>query len=117
MSAEAAALHEFGLPRHDSMYLFLPPCVYFLFCALLPFRGKRLDSLATVSLVIYVVHPMAIVAVRLAARALRLWGLLVENSLAHALAVCVVSMGVGTAAAFWKGLARRRRGKRHRAGT
>jgi len=33
--AEAMLLHTFELQRHDSMYVFLLPCMYFLFCGLL----------------------------------------------------------------------------------
>ncbi|MDP4381118.1 acyltransferase family protein, partial [Escherichia coli] len=77
--------------RHDSMYLFLPFCMYFLFGGLLHIRGKRLAFLRDVSLVIYLIHPLVIVMLRPAARLLGLWELLVENSVVHFLMVGAIS--------------------------
>ena len=92
MFGEASALHHFDLKRHDSMYLFLLPCIYFLFNALLHFRGKRLAALRTVSLIIYIIHPMMIVVIRLLVKLLHLQKLLVENSIIHYFMVCLVSI-------------------------
>lgn len=91
MAGEAAFLKHFDLQRHDSMYLFLLPCMYFLFQAVIRLKGKRFAALRTVSLLIYIIHPMMIVAIRLAAKVLHLQKLLVDNSLVHYLAVCLVS--------------------------
>ncbi len=88
MTAEAMTLHFFGVPRHDSMYVFLPLCMYFLFACLRHFRGKRFLWMRTASLLIYILHPLVILAVRGAAKLFSLQGLLVENSLVHFLAVC-----------------------------
>lgn len=96
---EALTLRHYNLQRHDSMYLFLPPCMFFLFHGLLPLQGKRLRSLRTSALVIYIIHPMVIVGVRLIARLLHAQGLLVENSLVHFLMVCAMSTALGIAAA------------------
>ena len=41
MLGEAMLLWFFDVQRHDSMYLFLLPCMYFLFRFILFFRGKR----------------------------------------------------------------------------
>lgn len=38
MLAEGLVLHHYDLQRHDSMYVFLLPCMYFLFSGLLLFR-------------------------------------------------------------------------------
>lgn len=92
MSGEAMLLRHFRLQRHDSMYLFLLPCMYFLFQTLLHFRGRHLGGLRTVSLIIYIIHPMMILAVRLAAKLLHLQGLLVDHSLVHHLMVCFASV-------------------------
>ena len=92
---EGLTLHHFGLQRHDSMYVFLLPCMYFLFCFLLHFRGKRREKLRTLSLAVYILHPFMIVIVRFLARPMKLWGLLVENSLVHYLTVCLLSVGMG----------------------
>ncbi len=95
MFGEAMALRSMGVMRHDSMYIFLLPCMYFFFSALLYFTGKRREGLRTLSLAIYLIHPMAIVAVRLFAKLLGLQSIFIENSLMHFLAVCAVSVGAG----------------------
>lgn len=102
MLAEALTLRRLGLPRHDSMYLFLLPLIYCLFSALLFFRGQRRARLRTLSLVVYIIHPLVIVALRLLARLTHLEALLIENSLVHYLAVCTVSVAAGLALmALW----------------
>lgn len=109
MFAEALKLHELGWQRHDSMYIFLLPCMYFLFRAILTEerpvskkpRGKSMAWLRTFSLVIYIIHPMMIVLVRLVAKFLGLWDILVGNSIVHYFVVCLAS--VVTAFAFCKG--------------
>lgn len=94
MLAEALLLRRLGWQRHDSMYVFLPAFMYFLFALLLIPRGKAAGRLAPFSLLVYILHPWVIVLVRGAARVAGLWGPLVENSVGHYLAVCL-----GTAAA------------------
>lgn len=99
---EALLLHNFKVQRHDSMYIFLLPCMYFLFQALLHFRGKRLVWLRTSSLLIYVIHPMMIVILRMLAKLLHLQNLLVENNLVHFLLVSLLSVLISIiATAFW----------------
>lgn len=103
MLAEGLILHSFQLQRHDSMYLFLVPCMYFLFHALLYFRGKRHVWLRDVSLLVYIIHPMMIVVIRLVAKVLHMQALLVENSAVHFLTVVVTSVSFSVVAAvFWK---------------
>lgn len=91
MCGEALILHHFDLQRHDSMYVFLLPCMYFLFHILLHYKGKRLASLRTVSLLIYIIHPLMIVIIRLIARQFRLQEIFVENSIVHYVSVCFTS--------------------------
>lgn len=95
MITEALLLHHFNVQRHDSMYVFLLPCMYFLFYLVLNFRGKRLENLRTLSLIIYIIHPMIIVVIRLAAKLLHMNELLVENSIIHYMAVCLMSIMLG----------------------
>lgn len=97
MLTEALILHNYDLQRHDSMYLFLLPCMFFLFHALLYLRGKRSRFLRTSALIIYVIHPMVIVGVRLIAKLLHIQSLLVDNSMIHFLIVCMVSVAFGIA--------------------
>lgn len=92
MLAEAMLLHYFDLQRHDSMYMFLLPCIYFLFQAILHFQGKRLVWMRTLSLCMYIIHPMMIIAVRLLAKITHLQNLLIENSMLHFLMVCFTSV-------------------------
>lgn len=92
MIGEALTLHHFGMQRHDSMYVFLLPSIYFLFNMLLCFNGKRHKGLRTISLVIYIIHPFMIVAIRLFAKVLHLQSLLIENSIIHFIAVSVSSI-------------------------
>lgn len=92
MLGEALVLHHFQLHRHDSMYLFLLPCTCFLFQVILYFKGKRHVSLRTISLLVYLIHPMMILVIRMAAKLLYLQNLLIENSILHYFAVCVSSI-------------------------
>ena len=103
MFVEAMTLRYAHMQRHDSMYVFLLPSVYFLFQVLLHFEGERLGGIRTFSLIVYLVHPMMIVAVRLLAKLLHLQELLIENSGIHFLAVCLASAAFGlTLAMLWK---------------
>lgn len=113
MFVEGLVLHHFQVQRHDSMYVFLLPCVYFLFLMLLQFRGKRYVWLRDLSLVVYLIHPMMIVVIRMFAKVLHLQGLLVDNSVVHFLAVTVASVAFGAAAVALWGRFGRRRKKRH----
>ena len=82
MLVEGLILHQFHLQRHDSMY-FSGAMRVFLFQALLYFRGKRHVWMRDISLLIYMIHPLIIVLVRLAAKVLHMQTLLVENSAIH----------------------------------
>ena len=91
MLAEGLLLHKFGLQRHDSMYLMLLPCMFFLFRSLLLWKGKSMKCLRNLSMLIYLIHPAVIVAVRGFAKAVGLQGLLIDNSAVHFLAVSLGS--------------------------
>ena len=85
------------------MYVFLLPCMVFLFHFVLHFRGKQVQGLRIASLLIYLVHPMMIVVVRAAAKLTHLQSILVDNSLVHFAAVCLASLLFSFAAAmFWE---------------
>lgn len=92
MLAEGLLLHKFQLQRHDSMYLSLVPCMYFLFGLLKKADGAENRKLRTASTVVYIVHPLSIVLLRGYAGYFDLWALLVENSLLHYAAVCAISV-------------------------
>lgn len=97
MTAEAFWLHAIGAQRHDSMYLFLPPLMACLFSLLLDRNAGRRRSFRTVSLLVYILHPLVIVAVRGAAKATGLETLLIENSLMHYAAVLAGSFACACA--------------------
>lgn len=99
MFAEAMILHNLGVQRHDSMYFMLLPSMYFLFTALTFLRGKRVLLLRTSALCIYVIHPMVIVAVRLAAKTIGIQSVIVDNSLIHYCIVSILSAAFGILAA------------------
>ncbi|MCL1835412.1 MAG: acyltransferase [Oscillospiraceae bacterium] len=92
MFAEGFLLRRGGSQRHDSMYIMLLPCMYFLFGLARSVNGRSRPFLRNVSMLIYILHPMSIVAVRGAAKVVGLTALLVDNSVGHYLAVCLVTV-------------------------
>ncbi len=77
--------------RHNSMYLFLPPCMYFLFRLLLMLPGQSSRLIRQTTLLVYLLHPLVIILLRGFAKLTGLSPYLVENSLIHYLAVCLAS--------------------------
>ncbi|MCY6371197.1 serine racemase VanT catalytic subunit [Clostridium ganghwense] len=94
MIAEGVFLHNLDLQRHDSMYIMLVPCMFFLFSVLTFWKGHRVSTLRTSAMIIYIIHPMMIVAVRMVAKILGLQAFLIDNSLIHFIAVSIVSVTV-----------------------
>jgi len=91
MCAEGFIVHRLDWVRHDSMYVFLVPCMFFLFALLLGWRGGRVAWARDVAMLTYVLHPLVIVVVRGAARVLGAQTWLIDNSLIHFAAVAVLS--------------------------
>ncbi len=100
MLCEALFARSQGWQRHDSMYIFLPFVMYFLFALLTRVKGGVKLPLGSFSLLVYILHPAVIIAVRGAARFLGLWGIFVENSLGHYIAVCIGS-AAASAVILW----------------
>lgn len=92
---EALTLHFYNLQRHNSMYLFLIPVMYYLFQSLLLWQGKDRKKLRSLSMIIYIIHPLAIIIVRGMAKFLGLGAFFIDNSLLHYAAVCVLSLLLG----------------------
>lgn len=113
MTAEGVTLHRLDVQRHDSMYALLPLCMFFLFRLLLSIEVKPVRAFRTISMWVYLIHPLMILVVRGAARILGLTGLLVDNSLLHYAAVCGLSAGF---AAVLRQLAAALKGRRFREG-
>ncbi|SFB28699.1 serine/alanine racemase [Acetitomaculum ruminis DSM 5522] len=91
MLIEALIINNLNLKRHDAMYIFLIPCMWFLFNFLLNFRKKRLKGLGRISLIVYIIHPLMIVFIRLISKITAL-KILIENSLLFYFEVCVLSI-------------------------
>ncbi len=93
MLVEGLLLHHFHLQRHDSMYFLLLPVMFFLFpCLLLFNKGRDYRSLRELSMIVYLIHPAVLVAVRVFAKAAGLERLLIENSFLSFLAVAPGSL-------------------------
>ena len=99
MGAEALLLRRLDWARYYTMYLTLPVCAFFLFDLLRSFRGPRHKTARSFATLVYILHPLAILGIRLVARPLGLWELLVENNLIHFLAVCAATAAVSLPAA------------------
>ena len=91
MLFEGLLLHRAQYQRHDSMYIMLVPCVLFLFLLFMSVRGKRFKLLRDMSVYIYILHPMVIIALRGAAKLFNCQELLLSNSLIYFTAVAFVS--------------------------
>ena len=91
MLTEGWALHKYGNQAHDSMYIMLIPCMYFLFRLILNMKGNTSKFLRFVSAWIYILHPMAIIGVRGVAGKIGLSTLFVENSMVHFAVVSLLS--------------------------
>lgn len=97
---EGILLYQNPLRRHDSMYIMLPPCIYFLLQWLSTFTGPSNKKMRSMTLVVYIIHPLVIIAIRGAAKAVNLVPLIVENSLVHFVAVSVFSF-IGAYVFLW----------------
>lgn len=92
---EGILLHNLNVQRHDSMYIMLLPCMYFLFYLLLQYSRDNIKELRFLSLVIYMIHPWVIVIVRLAAKIMHLQKLLIYNNLIHFISVSILTLLMG----------------------
>jgi serine/alanine racemase len=89
--AEALWLHSIDVQRHDSMYIMLLPCMYFLFALLASFDTKGNKKLRTGAMAVYIIHPWSIVLVRGVAKFTGTVDLLVDNQLILYILVCIVT--------------------------
>lgn len=89
---EGMLLHYSGLQRHDSIYLMLGVTMYFLFNILLLWRGSGNKNLRTISMIMYIIHPLVIILIRGMAKVLGLQALLIKNSVIHYVGVCILSL-------------------------
>lgn len=104
MLAEGLLLHKYKWQRHDSMYLFLLPLMYFFFLWLLQ-RGRGREegktagisrSVGDMAMVIYIIHPFVLILLRGVSKPLGLYGICVENTL-----VCYLLVSTASALGAW----------------
>ena len=101
MVVEGLVLHAYGMQRHDSMYIALIPCMFFVFQLVLGInihlpndfgRHQGLHIRYHISSTwIYIIHPLMIIAVRGIAKIIHLEKILVGNSMIHYVVVCITS--------------------------
>ena len=89
--AEGYLTYSNQLQKHNSMYLFLLPALFFLFRLLLTAPGQAPGWIRNGSMLLYVIHPAVIVVWHKAVKTIKLPGFLAENNFIEYLAVCVLS--------------------------
>ena len=94
MFLEGFLTYSLDLQRHNSMYLFLIPTMYFLFQLLLRIPGKAPAWVRNSSMWIYIIHPAVIVLLRGIAKKAKLTELLIDNTLIQYLSVCLLSVSI-----------------------
>lgn len=101
MVVEGLVLHTYDMQRHDSMYIALIPCMFFLFQLILGINIHLPNNFGRnhciriryhiIGMWIYIIHPLMIIAVRGIAKITHLEKILVQNSLIHYAVVCIFS--------------------------
>ena len=109
--AEGGITYTLGIQRHNSMYLFLIPVMYFLFRLLLLVPGHAPVWTRNLSMLVYVIHPAVLIALRGLAEAAGLTWLLTDNTMMQFLTVTAVSFAAAALIGYVTGsiLKRRRR--------
>ena len=100
MTGEGFLLRYFSLQRHDSMYVLLPICLFFLYRLLLTWKITAHPRFRTISTWVYILHPAVIVIVRGGAKILDKTDLLVNNHLVLYILVCLISAALATGIAW-----------------
>nr|WP_102711229.1 acyltransferase family protein [Paenibacillus castaneae] len=98
MMGEALLLQAWELPRHNSMYIISVPAVYALFQWALLWKRQTERTNRELRVWIYILHPLAIVLLRGAAKAVSLEAVFITNSLVHYVTVCLLSIAMAAAA-------------------
>lgn len=93
MLAEGWTTWKLDWQRHDSMYLFLVPVMFFLMKGLLMIRSHAPGFLRPASMWIYLLHPLCIVGIRGVSKALHIQQVIVDNQLIFYVAVCMTAAG------------------------
>lgn len=91
MLIEGFITYYFNLQRHNSMYIFLIPVMFFLFIILLNIQGTTTNNFQSVSMCIYIIHPIFIILLRGFAKLTKLTNILVNNSIIQYVTVAITS--------------------------
>jgi serine/alanine racemase len=81
MLIEGTLIYVHGLAKHDSMYIFLLPCMYFLFQIILQHNNCGKPMRREMAKYIFILHPLVIVAVRGGAGVIGLRTLFIDNNM------------------------------------
>ena len=92
MLLEGWVTYSLNLQKHNSMYLFLLPVMYFLFQLLLNISGRVPAWIRGGSMMLYIIHPAVIIVVRGIAKVTRLTKILVDNTFIQYIFVCILSL-------------------------
>lgn len=92
LELEGFILHYFKMQRHDSMYFFLLPVMYYLFLLLLRLKNIQNKRLRNISTMIYIIHPIFIIVVRGIAKIIHQESIMINNNLIHYLCVVLLSL-------------------------
>lgn len=83
MCVEGMVLHDLRVQRHDSMYITLIPCMFFLYKIILLIKVKPVKNLHIFATGIYLIHPLVIIIIHFVAKAIYLEEVIINNSLIH----------------------------------
>ncbi len=92
MTMEGIILHYFNLQKHDSMYIFLVPLMYFLFSYLINNSKTSNKVLRSIATYIYIFHPLFLVVIRFVSEIVGIDNIFVENNLILYLTVCTITI-------------------------
>lgn len=92
MLLEGWVTYSLNLQKHNSMYLFLPLVMYFLFQLLLRVPGKAPTWIRGNSMILYIIHPAVIIVLRGIAKVTKLTKILIDNTFIQYISICVLSL-------------------------
>ena len=100
MIVEGVLLNKFKIQRHSSMYILLLPVMYFLFQLILLWKRGNYKRFRNITMIVYIIHPLVIIFMRVFAKMLKLQGVLVDNNLIHFIVVLIASFGIAFGVEF-----------------
>ena len=102
LNMEGLTLHFFNVQRHDSMYIFLLPVMFFLFQLILYLPGKDLKTPGDLPMYIYILHPLCLILVRGVGQVLKLTKYIVDISYVNYIIVVFMTVIVSLAVIWIK---------------